>query len=183
MTSCEKLISILKNEPAVSRGGQRLGPWEKGDKNPPWGWGCVTIGFFLLLKLTGDVPLHIRTEQVKDACNYRVIFVTPECLEDAEPLREKIDELVRLNKLEWIVFDEAHTISTWGSTFRPKYKTVCESLSTVDCPKMFLSATISAYVESDVRSIFGNFKLYRTSVFRDWWPIFLLEWVLIIKGM
>ena len=49
MTSCEKLISILKNEPAVSRGGQRLGPWEKGDKNPPWGWGCVTIGFFLLL--------------------------------------------------------------------------------------------------------------------------------------
>ncbi len=20
--------------------GQRLGPWEKGDKNPPWGGGC-----------------------------------------------------------------------------------------------------------------------------------------------
>ena len=49
MTSCEKLIGILKNEPAVSRGGQRLGPWGKGDKNPPWGGVCLTIGFFLLL--------------------------------------------------------------------------------------------------------------------------------------
>ena len=54
-------------------------------------------------KLTGDIPLHIRTERVENACNYRVIFVTPECLEDGEPLREKIDELVRLNKLERIL--------------------------------------------------------------------------------
>ena len=44
---------------------------------------------------------------------------------------------------------------------------VCESLSGVDCPKLLLSATISSDVESDVRSIFGNFILYRTSVFRD----------------
>ena len=57
MTSYEKLISILKNEPAVSRVkifGQRLGPWGKGDKNPPWGGGgggCPTIGFFLLLRV------------------------------------------------------------------------------------------------------------------------------------
>ncbi len=49
MTSCEKLISILKNEPAVSRGGQRLGLWEKGDKNLPWGRGWFTIGISLLL--------------------------------------------------------------------------------------------------------------------------------------
>ena len=46
MTSCEKLIGILKNEPAVSRGGQRLGPWGKGDKNPPWGGGCVLQSAF-----------------------------------------------------------------------------------------------------------------------------------------
>ena len=118
-------------------------------------------------KFTGDVPLHTRTEQVNDLKNYRVIFVTPECLEDGETLRQKVDELLTLNTLEQIVVDEAHTISTWESTFRPKYKTVCESLSGVDCPKLLLSATISANVESDVRSIFGNFKLYRTSVFRD----------------
>ena len=118
-------------------------------------------------KFTGDVPLHTRTEQVNDLKNYRVIFVTPECLEDGETLRQKVDELLTLNMLEQIVFDEAHTISMWGSTFRPKYKTVCESLSRVDCPKLLLSATISTNVESDVRSIFGNFKLYRTSVFRD----------------
>ena len=58
-------------------------------------------------------------------------------------------------------------IFTWGSTFRPKYITVCQSLSGVDCPKLLLSATISANVESNVRSTFGNFKLYRTSLFRD----------------
>ena len=62
MTSYEKLINILKNEPAVSRGGQRLGPWEKGDKNPPWGWGCVTIGFFLLLKMPNLTVLLYNVE-------------------------------------------------------------------------------------------------------------------------
>ena len=79
-------------------------------------------------KFAGDVPLHTRTEQVNYLKNYRVIFVTPECLEDGETLRQKVDELLTLNTLERIVFDEAHTISTWGSTFRPKYKMVCESL-------------------------------------------------------
>ena len=40
-------------------------------------------------KFTGDVPSHIRTEQVKNVSDYRVIFVTPECLEDGETLRQK----------------------------------------------------------------------------------------------
>ena len=104
---------------------------------------------------------------MKNVDNYRVIFVTDECLEDGDALREMIDELVERKQLERIVFDEAHTIATWGSTFRPKYKTVCESLSKVDCPKLFLSATISTSVETRLRRIFGNFKLHRASVFRD----------------
>ena len=55
--------------------------------------GCLNLNISVC-KFTGDVPLHIRTEQVKNVDNYRVIFVTPECLEGGEALGGKIDELV-----------------------------------------------------------------------------------------
>ena len=38
-----------------------------------------------------------------------------------------------------IVFDEAHTIMNWGSTFRSVYKDVCEHLGKVSsCPMLLL---------------------------------------------
>ncbi len=46
-------------------GGQRLGPWGKGDKNPPWGGGgCPTIGFFLLLTVSIFLILRLSVNTI-----------------------------------------------------------------------------------------------------------------------
>ena len=81
--------------------------------------------------------------------------------------RLKIDRLISVCQLERIVFDEAHTISSWGNTFRPNYKDVCKSLSDAKCPKLLLSATVPLKVENDLRDICGDFAVLRRTVYRD----------------
>lgn len=44
----------------------------------------------------------------------------------------KIDQLLSPGKVEGIVFDEAHAISTWSNMFRPLYKKVCEGLAVAE---------------------------------------------------
>ena len=65
------------------------------------------------------------------------------------------------------MFDEAHTISSWGNTFRPNYKDVCKSLSDAKCPKLLLSATVPLKVENDLRDICGDFAVLRRTVYRE----------------
>ena len=107
----------------------------------------------LSCKFTGDVPHDVRDEQLQNIESFKIIFATPECLESGEPFRVKIDGLISVCQLERIVFDEAHTISSWGNTFRPNYKDVCKSLSDAKCPKLLLSATVPLKVENDLRDI------------------------------
>ncbi|KAK3745407.1 hypothetical protein QZH41_001437 [Actinostola sp. cb2023] len=127
---------------------------------------CCTLNISCC-KFTGDVCEEISATQIREIMDYRVLFVTPEMLEYGLPLREKIDQLLSEDKIERIVFDKAHTISTWGNTFRPVYKTVCEGLAEADCPTMLLSATIPMKLENDLKLIFGNFITYRTSIYRE----------------
>ena len=70
-------------------------------------------------------------------------------------------------QLERIVFDEAHTIVNWGNTFRPVYKDICEKLSALRCPKLLLSATVPAKLETEIKIIFDNLTVLRSSIFRD----------------
>ena len=56
----------------------------------------------------------------------------------------------------------------WGSTFRPVYKEVCEHLAKVfSCPKLLLSATVPAKLESELKAIFTDLTVFRSSVFRE----------------
>jgi superfamily II DNA helicase RecQ len=57
-------------------------------------------------KFTGDVPHDVRVEQIHNIEDFKIIFATPECLEDGEPLRVKVDGLAGVCQLERIVFDE-----------------------------------------------------------------------------
>jgi len=118
-------------------------------------------------KFTGDVLEDDLKLQLDAINNYRVMFATPEMLEYGSHLRVKIEQLIENDGIERIVFDEAHTISTWGNTFRPVYKTVTEQLAKAKCPKLLLSATIPLKLENDLRETFGNFITYRTSIYRD----------------
>ncbi|CAB4021688.1 ATP-dependent DNA helicase Q-like 4A [Paramuricea clavata] len=118
-------------------------------------------------KFTGDVPHDVRKEQIHNIEDFKIIFATPECLEDGEPLRVKVDGLAGVGQLERIVFDEAHTISSWGNTFRPNYKDVCKNLCKAKCPKLLLSATVPLKVENDLREICGDFTVLRRTVYRE----------------
>ena len=127
---------------------------------------CINLGI-TACRFTGDVPQSVRDEQLNKLDDFKVILTTPECLAAGEPLRLAIDTLNTTDKLERIVFDEAHTISTWGNTFRPVYKNVCESISRAGCPKLLLSATVPSRVERDLKEIFGGFTIHRRTVYRD----------------
>ncbi len=118
-------------------------------------------------KFTGDVPHDVREEQIHNIEDFKIIFATPECLEDGEPLRVKVEGLAGVGQLERIVFDKAHTISSWGNTFRPNYKDVCKNLCNAKCPKLFLSATVPLKVENDLREICGDFTVLRRTVYRE----------------
>ena len=64
-------------------------------------------------------------------------------------------------KLERIVFDEAHTVVSWGNTFRPVYKEVSEQLAHLNCPKLLLSTTVPAKVEAAIKDIFSDLTVFK----------------------
>lgn len=109
------------------------------------------------------MPQNLQQDQLKNFSDFKLIFCTPEILEDGEPLA-KIQEQ---DSIERIVFDEAHTISAWGTTFRPVYKAVCNALAKIACPLLLLSATVPLRLENELHDISGDFCVYRNSVFRE----------------
>ena len=118
-------------------------------------------------KFTGDVSKEIYDDQLLKIAQFKIILVTPEILKDGE-LIDIILSLAEKSQLERIVFDKAHTIVSWGSTFRTVYKEVCDRLARVKCcPKLLLSATVPAKVETAIKDIFDNLTVYRSSVFRE----------------
>jgi bloom syndrome protein len=117
-------------------------------------------------KFTGDLPNHQREAQLQNFEHFKVVLVTPEMLKE-ERLIGRVVSLSDEGQLERIVFDEAHTIVNWGNTFRPVYKDICEKLSALRCPKLLLSATVPAKLETEIKIIFDNLTVLRSSIFRD----------------
>ena len=118
-------------------------------------------------KFTGDITKQMHDSQLLNLQNFKIIIVTPEILHKGE-FMDKIMSFAEKSQLERIVFDEAHTIVNWGSTFRPVYKEVCEHLGKVsNCPKLLLSATVPAKLESELKAIFTDLTVFRSSVFRE----------------
>ncbi len=65
------------------------------------------------------------------------------------------------------VFDEAHTIATWGSTFRPVFKEICLNLAKLTCPKLLLSATVTAKLQQTLMDVFGRLLVFRETIYRE----------------
>ena len=94
-------------------------------------------------KFSGEVPHEIQKMQVQKIQQYRVVVATPEMLEKSMLLCQAIASM----NLGRIVFDEAHTIATWGNTFRPVFREICLDLAKLPCPKLLLSATVTGKLQ------------------------------------
>ena len=103
--------------------------------------------------------------QLVKISEFKIILVTPEILKDGE-LIDTILSLTEKSQLDRIVFDETHPIVSWGSTFQPVYKQVCERIARLkSCPELLLSATVPAKLEKAIGGTFDNPTVHRSSVF------------------
>ena len=123
---------------------------------------CQNLGISAC-KFTGEVPHEIQRMQVEHIEQYCIVVATPEMLEKGTLLHQAIPSL----DLGRIVFDEAHTIATWGSTFRHIFKEICLDLAKLSCPKLLLSATVTAKLQQTLMDMFGRLLVFRESVYRE----------------
>ncbi|WP_138420236.1 DNA helicase RecQ [Aquibacillus sediminis] len=82
--------------------------------------------------------------------HYSFVYVAPERFESSSFLRT-----IQSMKLSLIAFDEAHCISQWGHDFRPSYRSIVQTLSTIpNLPVvMALTATATDQVIQDIRRL------------------------------
>ena len=77
---------------------------------------------------------------------HRLIYVTPERLENAE-----YRDLLRQGGVSLFVVDEAHCISQWGHDFRPAYLALRDAIRSLgDPPVLALTATAPPDVQQDI---------------------------------
>ena len=86
-----------------------------------------------------------------------MVFVTPERFRSRGFIRAINQRLEFDGSFEYIVFDEAHCISQWGSEFRPDYfycaKQIRNIRKTYDSPILLLSATVTKQVAKSIETV------------------------------
>lgn len=95
------------------------------------------------------------------------VFTTPERLANTE-----FAALLKAQKIDLLVIDEAHCISQWGHDFRPAYLDLREAIRELQVPSVLaLTATARADVIEDIRTGLGlpdmhviDFGLYRPNL-------------------
>lgn len=126
---------------------------------------CHNLGISAC-KFTGEVPKELQYSQQLNIKQFKIVLGTPEMLKEGE-FNSTVMSMIEKKEIERIVFDEAHTIVSWGNTFRPIYREVCEELAKTTCPKLLLSATVPAKIESELKDIFMGLVVFRSSIFRE----------------
>lgn len=72
---------------------------------------------------------------------YKLLYIAPETLLN----EELIVFLLQTNKISFIAVDESHVISSWGTSFRPKYKKLSELKEYFEnVPIIALTATLNS---------------------------------------
>jgi len=90
----------------------------------------------------------------------KLLYVAPESLKN-----EKLLEYLEKIKIDLVVIDEAHCISTWGQNFRPDYLKIKYLLKKLNNPQILaLTATATKQVEKDISlQLNRNLKTIKTS--------------------
>lgn len=96
-------------------------------------------------KITGQVQVDIQKSYLEELKKFKLTFLTPEMLGD----KIIMDKIMNVD-LEGIVFDQAHTICSWVSTFRPQYQSAANVFSgKIPLPQVVaISATVQPYPNS-----------------------------------
>ncbi|KDQ53749.1 hypothetical protein JAAARDRAFT_136746 [Jaapia argillacea MUCL 33604] len=86
----------------------------------------------------------------------KLCYVTPERIEKSKGFVTILDKLVKANRLERIVIDEAHCVSDQGHDFRPDYRNLSKlRVLYPRIPILALSATCPVQVLNDLLHILG----------------------------
>lgn len=96
--------------------------------------------------------------------NSRLIYVTPERLENAEFL-----DMLKTTTISLFVIDEAHCVSQWGHDFRPAYLNLRHAISVLGRPPILaLTATATEEITDDMVKQLGlkNPLIVRTGIAR-----------------
>lgn len=77
--------------------------------------------------------------------NLKLLYITPEQAA-TKNFKELFNNLVKFDKISFIVVDEAHCVSQWGHDFRPEYLKLGELREGCKVPYIALTATAGAEV-------------------------------------
>ncbi|KAF5287641.1 hypothetical protein FQA39_LY15844 [Lamprigera yunnana] len=150
----------------------------------------VTLVFSPLLALIKDQIDHLTALKIKAASlnsktpaaerNFiltdlktsspciRLLYITPEQA-TTNTFKELFNNLIKHNKVAYIVIDEAHCVSEWGHDFRPDYLKLGVLRENNTVPYLALTATAGAEVIKDIVGslrLSNSYKTFKTSSFR-----------------
>ncbi|KAM9971479.1 hypothetical protein ACTFIW_011457 [Dictyostelium discoideum] len=87
-----------------------------------------------------------------ETCKLKLIYITPERLAQSEFLH-LLDQLYDQGRLRRLVVDEAHCISEWGHSFRPKYRLISTFRDRFPAvPISAFTASATPNVEIDIKN-------------------------------
>ena len=114
--------------------------------------------------------IEICKKIISNENNVKLLYTTPETIDNNLNLMESLHILSDKNKLERFVIDEAHCISIWGNDFRSSYRRLTKLKSKFkQIPITALTATATISVRKDIVNLlqFKQYKQYTKSYYRD----------------
>ncbi|MFC7320728.1 RecQ family ATP-dependent DNA helicase [Halobacillus campisalis] len=109
-------------------------------------------GYKSVIALNSFMDYRERTAALNQLNNYRLIYVSPEMLQNP-----KIEKVLHTLDVSLFVIDEAHCISQWGHEFRTDYLKMDQVIEKVGNPPVLaLSATAAPDVQKDIKKQLGR---------------------------
>ncbi|KAB0791297.1 hypothetical protein PPYR_03097 [Photinus pyralis] len=110
----------------------------------------------------------ILTDLKTNSPTTRLLYVTPEQAA-TQTFKDLFSNIVKRDRVAYIVVDEAHCVSEWGHDFRPDYLKLGVLRDGNKVPVIALTATAGAEVIKDIVGslrLSSTYKTFRTSCFR-----------------